>query len=39
MTNIRTEIVESVARVAGGANFAEGIDAFFAERPSVFGVK
>ena len=29
--------LENLARIADGANFAEGIDAFFAKRPARFG--
>ncbi len=31
--------LENLARIADGANFAEGIEAFFAKRPAQFGVK
>jgi len=31
--------IESLARIADGANFSEGIDAFFAKRQPQFGVK
>jgi len=31
--------LENLARIAGGANFAEGIDAFFEKRPAAFGAK
>jgi 2-(1,2-epoxy-1,2-dihydrophenyl)acetyl-CoA isomerase len=31
--------LDSLARIAGGANFAEGIDAFFEKRPAAFGAK
>ncbi|HEY6844267.1 MAG TPA: enoyl-CoA hydratase-related protein [Thermoanaerobaculia bacterium] len=31
--------LENLARIADGANFAEGIDAFFAKRAPQFGVK
>ena len=31
--------LENLARIADGANFAEGIDAFFEKRPAQFGVK
>jgi len=31
--------LESLARIADGANFAEGIDAFFEKRPAAFGAK
>ena len=29
--------LDNLARIADGANFAEGIDAFFGKRPPVFG--
>jgi len=31
--------LDCLARIAGGANFAEGIDAFFEKRPAAFGAK
>jgi 2-(1,2-epoxy-1,2-dihydrophenyl)acetyl-CoA isomerase len=31
--------LENLARIADGANFAEGIEAFFDKRPPLFGVK
>ncbi len=31
--------LENLARIAGGDNFAEGIEAFFEKRPAAFGAK
>ncbi len=31
--------LDNLARIAGGANFAEGIDAFFGKRTAAFGAK
>lgn len=31
--------LDHLARIAGGSNFAEGLDAFFGKRPASFGVK